>query len=190
MKLVSYSKECKLEIHHPVDFFLYKKLGKPNCLFMLLILLRRGGMVQSEESLSLRAQKNWNPPMLLPLPTDFLRLTPPPHQVRRTLFHIVLLLHGKYESGMTFAFQTASPVPNVYGWFYLSKRSHGYMQFCGRIWGEKTGIQPLATSCIQGILQVFTLQNKRIRVCTSLFQIIIFLPTCLDSMVFCCLLQM
>ncbi|ROT67846.1 hypothetical protein C7M84_014053 [Penaeus vannamei] len=40
----------------------------------------RGGMVQSEESLSLRAQKNWNPPMLLPLPTDFLRLTPPPHQ--------------------------------------------------------------------------------------------------------------
>ncbi|XP_064119414.1 CUE domain-containing protein 1-like isoform X1 [Macrobrachium nipponense] len=40
----------------------------------------RGGLAQSEESLSLRAQKNWNPPMLLPLPTDFLRLTPPPHQ--------------------------------------------------------------------------------------------------------------
>ncbi|KAK8391478.1 hypothetical protein O3P69_017216 [Scylla paramamosain] len=40
----------------------------------------RGVLAQSEESLSLRAQRNWNPPMLLPLPTDFLRLTPPPHQ--------------------------------------------------------------------------------------------------------------
>lgn len=40
----------------------------------------RGGLAQSEESLSLRAQRNWNPPMLLPLPADFLRLTPPPHQ--------------------------------------------------------------------------------------------------------------
>lgn len=40
----------------------------------------RGVLAQNDEGISLRAQRNWNPPMLLPLPTDFLRLTPPPHQ--------------------------------------------------------------------------------------------------------------
>ncbi|KAK4325901.1 hypothetical protein Pmani_003557 [Petrolisthes manimaculis] len=42
----------------------------------------RGVLAQLGENQSLRAQRNWNPPMLLPLPPDFLRLTPPPHQVR------------------------------------------------------------------------------------------------------------
>lgn len=116
-------------------------------------------MVQSEESLSLRAQKNWNPPMLLPLPTDFLRLTPPPHQVRRTTFVIVLLMHGKYESGMTFAFHIASWVSECL-WVII------LMQCGGRKLGEKTEVWPLAASCIQGILQVFILQNTWIGECT------------------------